>query len=652
MPLQGNPRSKAKRVLERSNKPILFLAGLAVVLYILELFRVIPQEWMGPFLWMNFIIDFIFLIDLGAKSLILGRAYLKSPWFFIDFISTLPIISSSLELAGSLGPQLQATRIARVARVARIARVARLAKVARVARLVTAIRARQGLTFLKSEDNQKTPAFDRALLIAVPVLLAAFILANAYITNEEVNNLKDQLDNQISQVQTQADLETIQEEYPITNAFTQANEIIHIESPLNVDDVIPLSLSKAYTRANRLAGILLLLILLSIGLSVYISSSLSKDRNSGRERSILSQCFSPAIVDKFYASPEVINRYYNHWMTVFFIDIRGFTQATEKDPDDVEGLALKLRRVMDTARREIVDSHEGIVDKFMGDAVMGWVGGHFSTHWDVQGDVREKLCIDELNLINQDIKKIKREISELDSRVNGHEQDLAELESILEDAMKDKSALIDRQENAKKQDPDLQNTHEKQTLIYQQQVAQSAVSCCLRITQEVGKIEDPEGFHKLKIGVGSGQVLVGNFGSTDQIAFTVLGPTVNRSARLEPASAQIGCDILIDRSTYDLLKDGDAFQFRRVPRISVKGISKDIISYEPFFADQVTKIFLDKFEQGVSALEEGNNENAITYFSEADKLRPGGDVASKLWLEFSREAIQKGDTLGTKSINK
>ena len=87
MPLQGKPVSKARRLLERSNKPILFLAGLAVVLYILELFRVIPVEWMSTFLWINFIIDFIFLVDLAAKCLILGRSYLKSPWFFIDFIN-------------------------------------------------------------------------------------------------------------------------------------------------------------------------------------------------------------------------------------------------------------------------------------------------------------------------------------------------------------------------------------------------------------------------------------------------------------------------------------------------------------------------------------------------------------------------------------
>jgi len=651
MPETGNTKSKARRILERSNKPILFLAGLAVVLYILELFRVIPDSMIKPFLWINFIIDFIFLIDLTAKCIILGRSYIKSPWFFIDFISTLPIISSAFELVGSLGPQLQATRVARAARVARIARVARLAKVARVARLVTAIRARQGLTFLKSTENQETPAFNRSLLIAVPALLAAFIMVNAYVTNNAVDTAQQQLAYRLDQVETQADLDAVIADYALTNSLTQANEVIQLPSPLNADEILTLSLSNAYTRASRIAGILLLMVLVTIGLSVYISSSLSKDRNSGKERSILSQCFSPLIVDKFYETPEVVERYFNHWMTVFFIDIRGFTQVTEKERDDVEGLALKLRKVMDTARKEIVDTHEGIVDKFMGDAVMGWVGGHFSEHWNLQKEVREKLFIDELDLINQDIKKIEREIKNQKSSADS-EQELVELQSVLDDAHKDKTALTELQKKAVAEDSELEENYKIMSRKYQQAIAQSAVSCCLRISLEVLKIEDAAGLQKLKMGIGSGPVLVGNFGSSDQIAFTVLGPTVNRSARLEPASAQLGCNILVDENTFELLKDDEAFRFRKVPSISVKGIDNDLVTYEPFFANQIDSGFLDKFNEGAAALEEGKNTDAIACFREADELRPGGDVAAKLWQDLAKEANTTAAKLGAVSIKK
>ena len=648
---QRKTKSKGERLLERSNNPILILAALAIVLYILELFRVVPKSLMTPFLWINFLIDFIFLLDLSAKVLILGRGYLRSPWFLIDFVSTMPIVSSSLELIGNVGPQLQATRAARAARVARVARIARLAKVARVARLATAIRARHGLTFLKAPPaDQATPAFNKALFIGVPALLLAFILASAYITQNEVTALHQDLSQRIAQARSQEELNLLREEYHIDQAYNVTTEIASFDSPL-MSEAFALSLSEAYARADRIAGILLLVVLVTIGLSVFIASSLAKDRSKGKERSILSQCFSPAIVNKFYNAPEVIERFYNQWMSVFFIDIRGFTQATEKDSDDVEGLALKLRKVMDTARDEIVDSHEGVIDKFMGDAVMGWVGGHFSAHWDLLEETRRKLYLDELELCNQDIKSIQREINKIAEQDN-HTPRLIELNAILEEAQKQKSKLILLQEEAIHNESGLQNEYEKMRLEYRRRVAKSAVNCCLKITHAVSQFEDPDAFHELKIGIGSGRVLVGNFGSTNQIGFTVLGPTVNRAARLEPASAQCGCKILIDQSTYDLLKDVDEFQFRRLPRISVQGISNDMVTYEPFFTANLETSFLSTFEQGVNLLEDGKLDEALICFNQADQRRPGGDAASKLWAKECSDALTQGTSVGIRSLKK
>ncbi len=652
---ENNQKSRAERLLERSNKPILILAALAVVLYILELFRIVPRSWMTTFMWINFLIDFIFLIDLLSKCFILGRGYLRSPWFLIDFVSTLPIISSTLELLGNLGPQLQATRVARGARVARIARIARIARVARVARLVSAIRATQGLTFLKTDSGpQDTPSFNKALLIGVPVLLVAFILVSAYIKSTEVAQLQENITQQIEQAQNLDDLEAIKREYDVNTALYPATETTVLQSQLNGGQEVPVSLEKAYTRADRLAGILLLLVLITIGMSIQISSALAKDRSKNRERSILSQCFSPPIVSKFYSSPEVIERFYNHWMTVFFIDIRGFTQVAQKDMDDIEGLALKLRQVMDTARNEIVVTHEGVIDKFMGDAVMGWVGGHFSAHWELLSEVRQKLKLDELDLIEQDIKSIRRELKKIDKphKTNKSKQNKIELESILKEAQEKKTKLKAQQKLALDQDKNLEDTHQKMILEYRRRVARSAVSCCLKISKAVEKIEDPDAFHELKIGVGSGPVLVGNFGSTEQIGFTVLGPTVNRSARLEPASAQCGCNILIDQTTYDLLKDNEDLRFRRVPRFVVQGISDEMITYEPFFADQVSESFLAQFEEGVVALEKGNTQKAIDSFNQANELRPGGDAAAKLWSEECVRALEEGHPVGIKSMSK
>lgn len=627
-------KSSAEKLLERSNTPILVLAILAIVLYLLELFRIVPPSLMLPFLWVNFLIDFIFLLDLIAKCSILGRNYLKSPWFFIDLLSTLPIISSAFELMGAMGPQLQATRVARgarVARIARVARVARLAKVARVARLATAIRANQGLSFLKTDTGeQETPSFNRSLFMGIPLLLLGFIIASSFITNSEVTKLQGIIQQEINQAQTAANLAAIQQKYDVTKALNPLLENTILTTSNGTE--VPISLQSAYIHADRITGIMLLVVLLTIGTSVFISSSLAKDRSEKREQSILSQCFSPAIVNKFYSSPEVIERFYRQWMTVFFIDIRGFTKAVEKDAGDVEGLALKLRKVMDTARRQIVVSHEGIIDKFMGDAVMGWVGGHFSVHWKSMESVRKKLYIEELDFIHQDIKSIERELKKLHRQTIVEEEELTELNATLKEAKVNQLALQNRQKAALLKDPSLAVTHQALIAEYRKQVAKSALSCCLRIWQEVAKIDEPGAFNELKIGIGSGKVLIGNFGATNQIAYTVLGTTVNRAARLEPASAKVGCHVLIDENTYDLLKEEAIFRFRRVPAIAIRGISDAMVTYEPFFADQVSDTFLMTFEKGVVAMETGKIEAAMAFFHKANQLRDGGDAAAQIWL--------------------
>ncbi|MBT8219855.1 MAG: ion transporter, partial [Bacteroidia bacterium] len=269
-------QNRLEKFLKRTNTPILVLAIIAIVFYILELFRVVPKEWLYPFLWANFLIDVVFFLDLSAKCFILGRSYLKSPWFLIDFLSTLPIISSAFEVLGAAGPQLQAARVARgarVARIARITRVARLAKVGRVARLATAIRAKQGLSFLKMDDKEteKTPRFNRSLFIGVPFLLIGFIIASSLITTSKVGELENVIQQEINLAQNQADLDAIKQQYDIAKSSNALLENVMLYAELDGRQEVPISLQQAYIEADRIVGIMLLVVLLTIALSVFIS---------------------------------------------------------------------------------------------------------------------------------------------------------------------------------------------------------------------------------------------------------------------------------------------------------------------------------------------------------------------------------------------
>jgi len=64
-----------------------------------------------------------------------------------------------------------------------------------------------------------------------------------------------------------------------------------------------------------------------------------------------------------------------------------------------------------------------------------------------------------------------------------------------------------------------------------------------------------------------------------------------------------------------------------------------MVTYEPFFADQVSAAFLTTFEKGVVAMEAGKTASAMAFFNQADQLRDGGDAASKIWLKACTAAF-------------
>ncbi len=86
---------------------------------------------------------------------------------------------------------------------------------------------------------------------------------------------------------------------------------------------------------------------------------------------------------------------------------------------------------------------------------------------------------------------------------------------------------------------------------------------------------------ELSIGVGinHGTVVVGELGHPRRMEFTVLGDGVNLAARLESATKQFGCDILVGETAYELTKD--AFLFRRVDRAVFKGKTQPIRVFTP-----------------------------------------------------------------------
>lgn len=301
----------------------------------------------------------------------------------------------------------------------------------------------------------------------------------------------------------------------------------------------------------------------------------------------------------------------------------------------------------------------------IGDTVMGWIGGPFSTHWDQLASFRERLALEELEFIDQDIQSIAREVSAIEEgRESGlanaasemglpldSESQLAYLQAAYQEAQDKRTELLEKNRVAKDEDPSLEARYEEALHVYQQQAATAAVMCCMDIWEAVSQQEGEDTFHELSVGIASGLISVGNYGSTDQIGFTVLGPTVDRATRLEPASAQYGCSLLIDQATYDLVKETADLQFRMLPLMAIPGVAEPMVAYEPLKPEAVSQAFIEMFHEGVFAVQRHDLDKAMTCFERAHQGRDGGDAVSLQWLEECRAAQREGRRLEIEAID-
>ncbi len=80
---------------------------------------------------------------------------------------------------------------------------------------------------------------------------------------------------------------------------------------------------------------------------------------------------------------------------------------------------------------------------------------------------------------------------------------------------------------------------------------------------------------RARMGINTGFVNVGNFGSIDRMDYTIIGGEANLAARLETSAEPGG--IVMSYETYALVRDVVAAQEQ--PPIRVKGINRDVIPY-------------------------------------------------------------------------
>ena len=89
-------------------------------------------------------------------------------------------------------------------------------------------------------------------------------------------------------------------------------------------------------------------------------------------RHAFGQYLAPALVEQLAQSPEkLVLGGEERDMTILMSDVRGFTSISESYKDDPQGLTSLMNRLLTPLTNTIVN-HEGTIDKYIGDAIMGF----------------------------------------------------------------------------------------------------------------------------------------------------------------------------------------------------------------------------------------------------------------------------------------
>ena len=208
-----------------------------------------------------------------------------------------------------------------------------------------------------------------------------------------------------------------------------------------------------------------------------------------RLRETFGKYVDPRVVEGLIEGPALAAEGQRRVMTVLFCDVKGFTSTSEGMTP--QGLVKVMNRYFSTMSAPI-RHHQGIIDKYIGDAIMAYWGPPFAD----DAEQARLACLAALDMLEQ-VPQLRAELPEL-----------------------------------------------------------------------LGVRHLPNSFD-LRIGIATGEVLVGSIGSELMMSYTVMGDTVNLASRLEGANKVYGGRFLVSEAT--IAGAGASIEAREIDRVVILG---------------------------------------------------------------------------------